>query len=120
LQYLPLIFLGVRFGPAAATSIARQRFSFFDAWTVTRGRFWELLGSFAVLWLIAGVALALVVVLTVGPTFAHIWPLFQGIWQKPSQESMQAYFNTIFSPQSLMLAALGYAGYFVVLLGLAL
>lgn len=120
LQYLPLIFIGVRFGPAAATSIARQRFSFFEAWTVTRGRFWELLGSFAVLWLVAGVVLAVILALTTGPILAQLWPLFHGIWQKPSPESMQAYFNAIFSPQSLLLAALGYSGYFVVLLGVAL
>ncbi len=124
LQYLPLIFIGVRFGPAAATSIARQRFSFFEAWTVTRGRFWELLGSFALLWLVAGIALALILALTTGPLLASLWlplhDIWQGIWQKPSQESMHAYFSAIFSPQSLMLIGLGYAGYFVVLLGLAL
>ncbi len=119
-QYLPLIFLGVRFGPAAATSIARRRFSFLEAWTVTRGRFWELLGSFVLLWLVAGITMALVVALTVGPTFAHIWPLFQSIWQKPSDANMQAYFNAVLSPRSLVLGALGYAGYFIVLLGLAL
>lgn len=120
LQYLPLIFIGVRFGPAAATSIARQRFSFFEAWTVTRGRFWELLGSFALLWLIAGVLLALILALTTGPFILRMWPLFADMWQKPSEADMQAYFNALFSPQNLMLYALGYAGYFVVLLGLAL
>ena len=120
LQYLPLIFIGVRFGPAAATSIARQRFSFFEAWTVTRGRFWELLGSFALLWLVAGLALALVLALTTGPILFQLWPLFQAVWQKPSEADMQAYFSAIFSPQNLVLAGLGYAAYFVVLMGLAL
>lgn len=120
LQYVPLIFVGVRFGPAAATSIARQRFSFFEAWTVTRGRFWELLGSFALLWLIAGVLLALILALTTGPLLIRMWPLFADMWQKPSETGMQAYFNAIFSPQNLVLYALGYVGYFGVLLGLAL
>jgi hypothetical protein len=46
-----LIYFGVRFAPAAATSIAKRRFAFFEAWTVTRGRFWALLGSFVLLWL---------------------------------------------------------------------
>src|SRR5690242_15685260 len=85
LQYLPLIFVGVRFGPAAATSIARRRFSFFEAWTVTRGRLWDLLGSFALLWLAAGLALALVLALTTGPILMRLWPLFQAVWQKPSE-----------------------------------
>jgi hypothetical protein len=46
-----LIFFGVRFAPAAATSIALRRFAFFDAWTVSKGRFWALFGSFVLLWL---------------------------------------------------------------------
>jgi hypothetical protein len=120
LQYLPLIFIGVRFGPAAATSIALRRFSFFEAWKVTRGRFWELLGSFALLWLIAGVCLVLILVLTTGPLLLQIWPLFAELWAHPSEASMQAYMQAIFSPQNLMLMAVGYAGYFLVLLGLAL
>jgi hypothetical protein len=119
-QYVPLIFLGVRFGPAAATSIARQRFSFFEAWTVTRGRFWELLGSFALLWLIAGIVLALLLAATTGPIVIRLLPLFEGVWQKPSEANVQAYFSAIFSPQNLALVGLGYVGYFVVLLGLAL
>jgi hypothetical protein len=48
---LVLIYFGVRFAPAAATSVARRRFAFFEAWTVTKGRFWPLLGSFVLLWL---------------------------------------------------------------------
>jgi hypothetical protein len=46
-----LVYFGVRFAPAAATSIAKRRFAFFDAWKVTKGRFWALLGSFALLFL---------------------------------------------------------------------
>ena len=48
---LALIYFSVRFAPAAATSIARRRFSFFDAWTVSKGRFWGLLGAFLMLFL---------------------------------------------------------------------
>ncbi len=51
LQYGLMIYFGVRFAPAAAASIARRKFAFFDAWTITKGRFWSLLGSWALLWL---------------------------------------------------------------------
>ncbi|MEJ0058924.1 MAG: hypothetical protein WDM79_04755 [Terricaulis sp.] len=37
LQYIALAIVGVRFGPAAATSITLRKFSFFTAWTVTKG-----------------------------------------------------------------------------------
>jgi hypothetical protein len=41
-----LIFFTVRLAPAAAASVARRRFAFFDAWAATRGTFWRLLGAF--------------------------------------------------------------------------
>lgn len=46
-----LAYFAVRFAPAAATSVARRKFSFFDAWTVSKGRFWALFGSFVLLFL---------------------------------------------------------------------
>jgi hypothetical protein len=52
LGFIALMFWGsVRFAPASATSIARRRFAFFEAPRVTRGRFWQLIGSFIILWL---------------------------------------------------------------------
>jgi len=57
LQNVVMIFIGVRLAPAAATSIARRRFAFFEAWKVTKGRFWALFGSFFVLMLVYIVAL---------------------------------------------------------------
>lgn len=46
-----LIWGAVRFAPAAATSIARRRFAFFEAPRVTKGYFWPLLGAFVILWI---------------------------------------------------------------------
>ena len=48
---LALIYFGVRLAPAAATSIARRKFAFFDAWKVSKGRFWGLFGAFLLLFL---------------------------------------------------------------------
>jgi len=56
------IYFAVRLAPAAATSVARRRFAFFDAWKVSRGRFWGLFGAFLlisfmniVLWTVVGI-----------------------------------------------------------------
>ena len=119
LQYVPLIFLGVRFGPAAATSIARKRFSFLEAWTVTRRRFWELLGSFALLWVLAGLAWALIFAATIAPMIARAWPLVHDIWQKPSEEHMQAYFSAVLAPGNVAIIGSGYLANMAVALGLA-
>jgi hypothetical protein len=67
LVLLVIVFFAVRFAPAAATSIARRRFAFFQAWTVTKGRFWELLGSYVLLFVMYFVA---VMILSVGIVFA--------------------------------------------------
>lgn len=68
---LPLFVYGglgifsVRFAPAAATSIGLGRFAFFEAWTVTRGRFWALFGSFFLLWLLYIILIIVLYVLAV-------------------------------------------------------
>jgi hypothetical protein len=52
LEYAAMAYFGVRLAPAAATSITRRKFSFFQAWTVTRGRFWALFGAFFLIYVI--------------------------------------------------------------------
>lgn len=60
--FASLIWFSVRLSPAAALSIARGKLSFFGAWEVTRGRFWNLLGAFV----IAGAAYLLVATIVGG------------------------------------------------------
>jgi hypothetical protein len=76
LYYGALAYFAVRFAPAAATSVARGRFSFFDAWVVTRGRFWSLFGSFFLIYImqfVAGLVLGIVALfLLFGSVFAGL------------------------------------------------
>lgn len=70
--FILLVYFAVRFSPAAATSIAKRRFAFFDAWTVTKGRFWALFGAFVLLWLMCFVAILIfygAILFTVGAPF---------------------------------------------------
>jgi hypothetical protein len=107
-QYIPLIFFGVRFGPAAATSVALERFSFFTAWTVTRGRFWALFGSFFVLWF----AVAVVMAIVVGGAYAVLLPEFSADvvanWKTMSPETFA---RQMLVPESLMVIGISYAAY---------
>lgn len=43
-----LLWGAVRLSPAAALTVARKQFSFYQAWVATRGRFWPLLGAFVI------------------------------------------------------------------------
>lgn len=50
------VYLATRYAPAAATAIAQKTFRYMDAWRVTKGQAFALLGSFGFLWLIYVVA----------------------------------------------------------------
>jgi len=120
LQYLPLIFIGIRLGPAAATSIARRRFSFFEAWTVTRGRFWALFGSYILLWLLVGAVMTAILTATYGVVFADLWREVFANWPAPPKVLPQDVLARLASPQTWVVIGIGYAGYAVVFLGYAL
>jgi hypothetical protein len=116
IQYIPLVFIGIRFGPAAAASIARRRFSFFEAWRVTRDRFWALFGSYLVLWL----ALALVYVVVGAAIYA---PLFGSLirdmiaaWPALPDDVGQRYVEILSRPSSWPLIGAGYLSGLVVML----
>jgi hypothetical protein len=106
-QYGLMIYFGVRFAPAAATSIARRKFSFFQAWTVTKGRFWALFGAFFLLfviywvWMIAYFAIWLVAV--AGPIAPDPSAINFSDPQQLSQAYMefaQAYFRSMLEPRT--------------------
>jgi hypothetical protein len=103
LALLLIAFFAVRFAPAAATSIARRRFSFFQAWTVTKGRFWELLGSYVLLWLMYVVA---VIVLTVAIGLALGFSALSATASNP--DSSQAIETALASPATLIPIAVIY------------
>ncbi|HVK81301.1 MAG TPA: hypothetical protein VM915_11885 [Verrucomicrobiae bacterium] len=105
LQYVVMAYFAVRFAPGAATTIARRRFSFFDAWTVTKGRFFALLGAFVLLWLIyAAFSLALTAAwlsFALGNVTVD-WSSFSDPARAEAAflELFQAYMQTLLQPQS--------------------
>jgi hypothetical protein len=68
-MYGVLIYFGVRTAPAAAATIAQGRFSFFDSWKVSKGRFWALFGSFLLLWILTIVAITVTYVVAFATIF---------------------------------------------------
>lgn len=105
-QYALMIYFAVRFAPAAATSIARRRFAFFDAWKVTKGRFWALFGAFLllyVIYLIASLALGAVWFVAVLGSAAPDLSQAMGDPQRIAEvvtEVLQAYLQSLSQPQS--------------------
>jgi hypothetical protein len=92
LWLLGMIYFGVRFAPAAATSVARRRFAFFEAWTVTKGRFWALLGSFVLLILMYVVGYVIFSTLATFALIGGMMSQVQGMGSEPTPEAMYALF----------------------------
>lgn len=107
-QYAVMIFFGVRFSPAAATSVLRKKFAFFDAWNVTRGRFWPLFGSWVLLWLIFTVAYAVIFAVTLGAVFADVIPQIINSAEAYSPETTQAILAAILTPRTWLLVGVFY------------
>src|SRR5690606_24261544 len=105
LRFVLMIFFAVRLAPAAATSVGKQKFAFFDAWTVTKGRFWALFGAFLLVFLLFFVA----EIVLMGVLFAVIGLyLFQaGASSDPTQM-----IAALFTPQNMIIVG----GTYIVLL----
>ncbi|MDX2276988.1 MAG: hypothetical protein NW206_16175 [Hyphomonadaceae bacterium] len=105
-QYGLMIFFGVRLAPANATSIARKKFAFFDAWKVTRGRFWPLLGAFAIWFLIYLGAVLVLYIIMFATVLATALPTLTQLGSSPEQlagaeaQILQAYVQALSSPQT--------------------
>lgn len=104
-QNAMMAFFAIRFAPAAATTIARRKFSFFEAWTVTKGRFWALFGSFFLLWAVYFIVVLGVCVgwfaMVLGPSV----PDLAAITSDPEQfkqvlmEALRTYLQSLQNPQ---------------------
>lgn len=105
LRLVLMIFFAVRLAPAAATSVGKQKFAFFDAWTVTKGKFWTLFGAFFLVFLLFFIA----EIVLVGVLFAVIGlDLFQaGASSDPAQ-----LIAALFTPQNMIIVG----GAYIVLL----
>ncbi|WP_375209617.1 hypothetical protein [Hyphomonas jannaschiana] len=50
------VFFATRFSPVFAMTVKERRIAFGDAWIVSRGRFWPILGAFLILAIVGGMA----------------------------------------------------------------
>lgn len=77
--FIIYVFFATRLAPCFALTIKERRFRFLDAWNVSRGRFWPILGAFVILSIGGGMAVGLVdqimqffLGFAIGPVFEDI------------------------------------------------
>jgi hypothetical protein len=105
-QYGLMIFFGVRMAPANAASIARKKFAFFDAWKITKGRFWPLLGAFAIWYLIYFGVVMVFYIIMFATVMTSLIPIFSQMGTDPTAmagaeaQILQAYAQAFSSPQT--------------------
>ncbi|MDP9103072.1 MAG: hypothetical protein M3N05_03575 [Pseudomonadota bacterium] len=94
LFFLALFFLVVwiviRFSLAAPMTFARRKVSVFSAWSVTKGKFWSLLGCYILAW-IFGILIALlgwIVSLAAGAVVTGDWTTLSGAMVNPRAAMM--------------------------------
>lgn len=103
------LFFAIRLAPAAATTVGRQRFSFFDAWKVTKGRFWALFGAFLIVALIAGAGEIVFVGILLSILGASVLPQLMSAGANPSEAQVSAILGSIFTAQNAIVLGVGYA-----------
>ncbi len=109
LRLVLMLYFGLRLAPAAATSVGRQRFAFFDAWKVTKGRFWAMLGSFLIVVLIAFVGEIVFVGIIFAIIGANVLPQIMSAGANPSDAQVSAIFGSIFTAQNAVVLGVAYA-----------
>jgi hypothetical protein len=114
--YAILIYFAVRLAPASAITVARRQFAFFDAWTVTKGRFWALFGAFFIVFLIALAIEIVIGIVVFSVAMAGAWSTLMSAGPSPGPEQMSAFFAAMFTPQNFLVIC----GAYLVFLALAL
>jgi hypothetical protein len=122
-MYFSFIYFAVRTAPAAAATIAQGRFSFFDSWKVSKGRFWALFGSFFLLWLIALVAIIGLEIAAFVTIFSSSGYPLTDVFSSPDPEAVRDVVMHVFAmPRTWAIAGAFYVAllvfYFAIYIGM--
>jgi hypothetical protein len=106
------VFVLVRLAPAAAVTIGKEQYAFFDAWRASQGRFWTIFGSFAFVIIMSIVGLLVfyfvAIVAVMGAVFGSA-----AAGAQPDPEAMAAAFT---SPGAII----AMAGVYLILIALSM
>ena len=96
------LWLCARFSPAAALTVRDRKIQFGQAWRVTRGKAWTIVGSWIVLGLILSVVFFVIYLIFVVAIVASLMPMISGL----ESEDPSVVFRALFAPGVLIPGAL--------------
>mgnify|MGYP003630929589 CR=1 FL=1 len=103
IAYMIFVFwLCARFSPAAALTVRDRKIKFGEAWRVTRGKAWTIIGSWIVLALIMSAVFFVFYLIFVVAIIASLMPMMSGM----ETEDPTAVFRALLSPGVLIPGAL--------------
>lgn len=102
--FCAFLYVIVRLAPATATTVGRKQFAFFDAWKVTRGRFWSIFLAYLILFVVYLVALTIVGSVM---AFAVMGPLI-GAMASGAPPAPDQTLALLMQPQTAVAIVLGY------------
>lgn len=73
------VFLATRLAPCFGLTIKDREFRFFDAWHVSRGRFWPILGAYLIIAILGGIIVSVVEQMAQFPLTAALLPSFETV-----------------------------------------
>jgi len=79
LMFLVYVFFATRLAPCFALTIKDREFRFFDAWNVSRGRFWPILGAYVIIAVIGGIVVSILDQLLEIPLMFAMTPAFENV-----------------------------------------
>ncbi len=85
----------IRLSAASALTIRDRKIHFFASWSVTKGRFWPMLGAYLILLLILGTVVTVIYMLGFGVIVAAMIPAFEASGgAEPDPEALIAMFTS--------------------------
>lgn len=102
--YLAMLYVLIRLAPATAVTVGLKRFSYFKAWTATRGRFWPMLGAYLLLAIVYFIGYCVLLAVGFGVALGPV----MGSFAQGAPPDAETFFAALMQPTTLAILGVLY------------